>query len=173
MTITFHRAAMNKWRKSPIFMIYFTSYNLFFSGHSCWTQGWLVTRGWLWLALGSCNATTRHVTVFKRRITWPISSSTGTRNHKITTVMVMKTADETPYPASKTSSRVAWLIKLPAFTINRRSKCKIAPTIFSIMRAAPKQISDTIRAANASRIFNTSRINPKNTWSTVYIPSPV
>ena len=77
--------------------------------------------------------------------------------------MVMKTADETPYPASSTSSRVAWLIKLPAFTANRRSKCKIAPMIFSIMRATPKQISDTIRAANTSRIFKTSRINPNNT----------
>ena len=118
-------------------------------------------------------STSCHVTVYKRRIAWPASSSIGTRNHRINTVMVMKTADETPYPASSTSSRVAWLIKLPAFTTNRRSKCKIAPTIFSIMRAVPKLISDTIRAANTSRIFKTSRISPKNTWSTVYIPSPV
>ena len=68
MTKTFHRAEMNKWRKPPIFMIYFISYNLFFSGQNkktrknswldSWlTRGWLVTWRWLGLALGSCNAT--------------------------------------------------------------------------------------------------------------------
>ena len=29
---------------------------------SCLTRGWLVTRGWLGLAVGSCNATTLHQT---------------------------------------------------------------------------------------------------------------